>query len=510
MGQLDSIKIAEDKIAHLKWSAELNEKSSYYAQSTLSCIIGEDSSILTMRQDDEYHEVEITVLDSNLKRKCSYNLDKKNKEFHKSKRVIGFIYKDKTPFLFSINLSENYDLTAIPVTSNCSVDNDKSIEINTDKFDKSSQDYIKFFKNVSKLKSTAFQQKSSLNGEYTMYFAHEYNKGLNTSLDHKIYLIVLNKNLELIHYSKNEIKEYHYEFLVESFIISNDGVAYVCFFSKGMPGVFSKKLESIRELFIGDHGTVTIVKLDHESKYIQSATILNDFENDVKIIYVLANESKYKEKMTSVEINSLDKLGEVKLLSELNASEFEIENNENYEKCNYQLFKPHSLLRLEDGSYFFILEEYDQLELKSTYYSLGYTKFYEDIFVCKLNSELKHMYNVYFEKGVNMGGAAMSNYGGSQVFLINNKVGILYNVLNEKRTKGYFSLFERNRYSLFLSITDGKEIESHLLFEPQIKGCNLKVFSFSKPSFNKYLFYGNNIVVYGSITDKTKYGLFQF
>ena len=59
-----------------------------------------------MRLDDEYHAVEITVLDTNLSRKCSYKLDKKNKEFHKSKRVIGYAYKDNIPYLISINIKE--------------------------------------------------------------------------------------------------------------------------------------------------------------------------------------------------------------------------------------------------------------------------------------------------------------------------------------------------------------------------------------------------------------------
>lgn len=509
-GQSESIKLLEDKLANIKWSAELNEGSSYFAQNAFSCIVGEDSSILTMRLDDEYHAVEITVLDTNLSRKCSYKLDKKNKEFHKSKRVIGYAYKDNIPYLISINIKENNDLIAVPVASNCSVDSKNSVEINSGTFDKSSEDYQKFFKEVSNLNYTSFKQHNSSNGEYYLFFAHEYKKGIYAEKNHNFYMIVVNRNLELIHFSKQELKKTEDEFLVESFIVSNDGKAYVSFYTKCLPPNFGKKMESTRYLFIGDNKESHKIELKQESKHIQSASIFNDFENEVKIVYVLANESKFEEKMTSVEIYSLDKNGEVRLLSEISASEFVVDGNEDLKKCNFQIFKPKSLLRLDDGSYYFILEEYDQAEMKSTYYSLGYAKFYGDVFICKLNKELKHEQNVYLDKSNSFGGVASSNYAGSQVFLISNKLGILYNLMNEKKSKGYLGMFERNRYSLYLSISDGKNIETQLLYEPPVKACNLKVFSFTRPRENTFLFYGNNVVVDGDFTDKTKYGLFRF
>jgi hypothetical protein len=52
-GQSDTVMLPEDNLASIKWSAELTEGSSYFAQNAYSCIIGEDSSILTMRLDDD-------------------------------------------------------------------------------------------------------------------------------------------------------------------------------------------------------------------------------------------------------------------------------------------------------------------------------------------------------------------------------------------------------------------------------------------------------------------------
>jgi hypothetical protein len=509
-GQSDTVMLPEDNLASIKWSAELTEGSSYFAQNAFSCILGEDSSILTMRLDDEYHAVEITVLDTNLSRKCSYKLDKKNKEFHKSKRVIGYAYKENIPYLISINLDENNDLLAVPVTSNCNVDAKNPIDISSGTFDKSSEEYRKFFREVSDLKYTAFKQHTSTNGEYYLYFAHEYDKRLAADNDHNFYLIVVNKNLELIHFSKQELKDTEYEFLVESFIVSNYGKAYVSFFTKIRPPAFSKKMKSTRFLFIGDCKESHKIELKHDSKHIQNASIFNDFENEVKLVYVLTNESKFEEKMTSIEINSLSENGEIKLLSEINSSEFIVDSNEDFKKCSFQIFKPRSLLRLEDGSYYFLLEEYDQAELRTEHYSLGYAKHYGDMFVCRLSSDLKYESNIFFDKSSSGGSSVMSNYAGTLIFLLNNKLAMLYNIMIEKRTKGYFALLERSRYALYLSISDGKNIETQLLYEPPVKACNLKVFSFTKPRENTFLFYGNNVVVDGDFTDKTKYGLFRF
>jgi hypothetical protein len=164
--QSDIDSLTEDNLARMKWSPELNETSCYYPHNSFSCILRNDSSILAMRQEDEYHSVEITVLDSNLTRKCSYNLNKKNKEFFKSRRVLGFAYQNQIPYLISINLGPTNELQAIPVSDNCSVDANSTIEISSGQFDKSSEPYLDFFKDVSKLKYTAFKQCTSQNGEY--------------------------------------------------------------------------------------------------------------------------------------------------------------------------------------------------------------------------------------------------------------------------------------------------------------------------------------------------------
>jgi hypothetical protein len=511
-GQSDTVMLPEDNLASIKWSAELTEGSSYFAQNAYSCIIGEDSSILTMRLDDEYHNLEITVLDTNLTRKCSCKLDKKNKEFHKSKRVIGYAYKDNIPYLISISIDENNDLLAVPVTSNCNVDAKNPIDISSRTFDKSSEEYQKFFREVSDLKYTAFKQHTSTNGEYNLFFARYFNGGWGGNNSLIFYLLVVNNNLELIHFSKQVLKEEEYEdeSIEESFIVSNDGKAYVSFFSKSNLPAFGKNMKSFRYLFIGDNKESHKIKLEHDSKHIQNASIFNDFENEVKLVYVLTNESKFEEKMTSVEINSLSNIGEVKLLSEINASELVLEGNEDFKKCNYQTFKARSLLRLYDSSFYLVLEEYEQFRLSSGYNTIGYAKQYGDMFICKLNNELKLESNIFFKKSSSGGSSVMSNYAGTLFFLINNKLGILYNTMIEKRTKGYFALLERNRYSLYLSISDGKKIENQLLYEPPVKACNLKVFSFTKPRENTFLFYGNNVVVDGDFTDKTKYGLFRF
>lgn len=514
-GQSESIKLPEDKLANIKWSSELNETSCYYAHNAFSCILGYDSSILTMRQEDEYHSVEITVLDSNLTRKCSYNLNKKNKEFHKSLRVLGFAYQNQIPYMISVNLGLSNELLAVPVNSNCSVDTKNSVEISSGNFDKSSAEYQEFFKDVAKLKYTAFKQCTSQNGEYNFYLAHEFKKGYSNFNNHRFYLLILNKNLELVHFSKQEYLNSEWEFLIESFIVSNEGVAFVSFNCKGSKSMFNKKIKSTRNLYIGDHDKSSKIELKHNDKYIQSATIVNVFESEVRLIYVLANEPKDEEKMTSIEFHSLNRSGEIELLNEIGYSSFEIEDNSDFKKCNFQKFKPHSIHRLDDGSYYFLLEEYDQIENfsemnGSKMYFLGYVKFYGDIFICKLDNKLNLVSKIYFDKASELSSAGYSNYGGTQAFLTGNKIGLLYNNLIEKRTKGFLALLERNRYSLHFTSSDGNTLKSNLLYEPAIKACNLKPFAFSRPVKNKFLFFGNNVVVDGDFTDKTKYGLFSF
>jgi hypothetical protein len=513
--QSDIDSLTEDNLARMKWSPELNETSCYYPHNSFSCILRNDSSILAMRQEDEYHSVEITVLDSNLTRKCSYNLNKKNKEFFKSRRVLGFAYQNQIPYLISINLGPTNELQAIPVSDNCSVDANSTIEISSGQFDKSSEHYLDFFKDVSKLKYTAFKQCTSQNGEYNFYLAHEFKKGYHNFNNHRFYLLVLNKNLELVHFSKQEYRNSEWEFLIESFLVSNEGVAFISFNCKEGAAMFGKKIKSTRKLYIGDHDKASQFELKHKNKYIQSASIVNVYENEVRLIYVLANEPKYGEKMTSLEFYSLNRSGEADFINEINASEFEIDDNLDNKKCDFQKFKPHSLHRLSDGSYYFLLEEYDQIESfsemnGSKMYFLGYVKFYGDIFICKLDNKLNLESKIYFDKANDFGSPASSNYGGTLAFLTGNKLGLLYNILNEKRTSGYLALFERNRYSLYFSVSDGKYIEPKLLYEPAIKACNFKPFAFSKPVQNKILFFGNNIVVNGDFTDKTKYGLFSF
>lgn len=508
-GQTDLVELSKDSIAQFKWSIELNEKSTYFEQNVLSVVSKEDSSILTMRQDSDNPSVEITSLDTNLNRQCSYRLDKSNKDFYKNRRAVGFVYSNEVPYLLSFSFKSDIELQAMPILKNCSVDQNSAKTISLDNLDRESKAYKVFNNALNNWWHIHFRHYKSQNGKYNLYFAeHQGIKEYDS--DRSFYILVMNNELDVLHFS---IHDYNY-FRVESCIVANDGVAYVSTSNPTSVGMFSNKLKSERFLWIADHGKTERIEVNHSSKLIQSSLLVNEFENEVKLVYILANEFKFNQKMSGIEINSVNNRRELSFLSEIDASNLTVDDNEDFKRCDFKYFRPHSMKRTSNGSYYLVIEQYDIENLYSTPLSssatpmlIGTVKFHNDIFILSLDNSFNFQKYNYLDKSDDKAflSTRSTNYTAPVTFLNGDKLAILYNRFNARKTKGIIGVFDLTSLSMFLSVTNGDKLETFNIYDATNKNCIFKIPSVSFLDDKKLLIYGNSIVANGDETKNARY-----